>query len=104
MKRFAKTAAVAAVTSALVLGGAGLASADGGHHGRQGRHHGRFDEGHRHHGHTGAKAVGFAAHSPGVLSGNVIQVPINIPINVCGNSLDLLALLNPAFGNICINK
>ncbi|MFF2808516.1 chaplin [Streptomyces sp. NPDC058000] len=102
MKRFAKTAAVAAVTSTLVLGGAGLASADGGHHGRKG-HHGRFDEG-RHHGRTGAKAVGFAAHSPGVLSGNVIQVPINIPINVCGNSVNLFALLNPAFGNFCLNK
>ncbi|MFF0625435.1 chaplin [Streptomyces sp. NPDC004296] len=98
MKRFAKTAAVAAVTSALVLGSAGLASADGGHHGRKGHHEGR------HHGRTGAKAVGFAAHSPGVLSGNVVQVPINIPINVCGNSVSLLALLNPAFGNVCINK
>ncbi|MEU7634638.1 MULTISPECIES: chaplin [unclassified Streptomyces] len=103
MKRFAKTAAVAAVTSALVLGSAGLASADGGHHGRKG-HHGRFDEGFKRHGRSGAKAVGFAAHSPGVLSGNVIQVPINMPINVCGNSVSLFTLLSPAFGNVCINK
>ncbi|MFK0292400.1 chaplin [Streptomyces sp. NPDC090442] len=99
MKRFIKTAAMAAVSSALVLGGAGVATAgdDGGHHGRQGRHH------HGHHG-RGAHAKGFAAHSPGVLSGNVIQIPIDIPINVCGNSIDVIGLLNPAFGNHCLNK
>ncbi|WP_043264457.1 chaplin [Streptomyces sp. CT34] len=96
MKRFIKTAAMAAVASTLVLGGAGIASAtDGGGHG----HHGRGFE-HR----RGATAVGFAKHSPGVVSGNVIQVPIDIPINVCGNSVDVLALLDPAFGNVCINK
>ncbi|MFC9650080.1 MULTISPECIES: chaplin [unclassified Streptomyces] len=51
-----------------------------------------------------AEAEGFAAHSPGVLSGNVIQVPVNIPVNVCGNSIDVIGLLNPAFGNKCLNK
>ncbi|MEV6399606.1 chaplin [Streptomyces sp. NPDC051907] len=50
-----------------------------------------------------ADATGAAIGSPGVLSGNVIQVPINIPINVCGNSVNILALLNPTGGNICIN-
>ncbi|MEK2473708.1 MULTISPECIES: chaplin [Streptomyces] len=100
MKRFVKTAAMAAATSALVLSGAGAATAyDGGHHGKS---HGRFKEG-RHHG-RGAHAKGIAKHSPGVLSGNVIQIPIDIPINVCGNSVDIIALLNPAFGNHCINK
>ncbi|MEV6018405.1 chaplin [Streptomyces sp. NPDC002667] len=48
-------------------------------------------------------AGGFAANSPGVLSGNVIQVPIHIPVNVCGNSVNVLALLNPAIGNGCAN-
>ncbi|MER5898349.1 chaplin [Streptomyces sp. NPDC001876] len=48
-------------------------------------------------------AGAIAAHSPGVLSGNVVQVPINIPINVCGNTLNLVGALNPAFGNVCIN-
>lgn len=48
-------------------------------------------------------AEGAAAHSPGVLSGNVIQVPIHIPVNVCGNSIDVIALLNPAIGNLCAN-
>ncbi|WP_123976857.1 chaplin [Streptomyces sp. Ag109_O5-1] len=72
-----KTAAV--VTGAiLALGGAVPAFADAGAHGA---------------------AVG----SPGVLSGNLIQVPIHVPINICGNSVDALGLLNPAFGNICVN-
>jgi hypothetical protein len=50
-----------------------------------------------------AGANGAAVGSPGVLSGNVIQVPVNIPVNVCGNSIDVIALLNPAFGNTCVN-
>ncbi|MET7618271.1 chaplin [Streptomyces sp. NPDC005408] len=48
-------------------------------------------------------ADGFAVGNPGVLSGNVVQVPINIPINVCGNTISVIGLLNPAFGNTCIN-
>ncbi|SNX58808.1 small secreted domain DUF320 [Streptomyces sp. TLI_55] len=51
---------------------------------------------------AGAEAA--AIGSPGVLSGNVVQVPIHVPVNVCGNSINALALLNPAFGNTCINK
>ncbi|MFC8344593.1 chaplin ChpD [Streptomyces sp. NPDC057280] len=51
-----------------------------------------------------AGAEGAAIGSPGVLSGNVVQVPIHVPINVCGNSIDIIGLLNPAFGNVCINK
>ncbi|MFB7471485.1 chaplin family protein [Kitasatospora sp. NPDC056184] len=38
----------------------------------------------------GASATGVVANSPGVLSGNQIQIPISIPINVCGNSLSIL--------------
>lgn len=48
-------------------------------------------------------AEGLAANSPGVLSGNVIQVPIHIPANVCGNSVNVIALLNPTIGNFCAN-
>ncbi|MFD7922634.1 chaplin [Streptomyces sp. NPDC059740] len=48
-----------------------------------------------------AGAQGVAAKSPGVLSGNVIQVPIHVPINVCGNTIDIIAALNPAIGNHC---
>ncbi|MEV0244540.1 chaplin [Streptomyces sp. NPDC050674] len=45
--------------------------------------------------------VGIAANSPGVLSGNVIQIPIDINANVCGNTINVIGLLNPAFGNEC---
>lgn len=48
-------------------------------------------------------ADGSATNSPGVLSGNVVQIPVHIPVNACGNSLDVLALLNPAYGNACSN-
>ncbi|MFF7454295.1 chaplin family protein [Kitasatospora sp. NPDC008115] len=38
----------------------------------------------------GAYAYGVVTNSPGVLSGNQIQIPISIPINVCGNGLSIL--------------
>ncbi|WP_344344671.1 chaplin family protein [Kitasatospora putterlickiae] len=38
----------------------------------------------------GAYANGVVTNSPGVLSGNQIQIPISIPINVCGNGLSIL--------------
>ncbi|QLJ00339.1 chaplin [Streptomyces sp. NEAU-sy36] len=79
MSRIAKAAAVALGTGAVVISGAGLAMADAG-------------------------AQGAAVGSPGVLSGNVVQVPINIPVNVCGNTIDVIGLLNPAFGNTCVNQ
>jgi hypothetical protein len=50
-----------------------------------------------------AGAQGAAIGSPGVLSGNVVQVPIHVPINVCGNTVDVIGALNPAFGNECVN-
>ncbi|MFH8680479.1 chaplin [Streptomyces lydicus] len=48
-------------------------------------------------------AAAGAVGSPGVLSGNVIQIPIHIPVNVCGNTINIVGLLNPAFGNTCFN-
>jgi hypothetical protein len=51
-----------------------------------------------------AEAEGVAVGSPGVLSGNVVQAPIHIPVNVCGNTVNIGGLLNPTFGNVCINK
>ena len=47
-------------------------------------------------------AIGSAVGSPGVLSGNVLQIPLNLPLNACGNSLNLIALLNPTMGNACV--
>ncbi|MET9362138.1 chaplin [Streptomyces sp. NPDC006632] len=51
-----------------------------------------------------AGAEGAAVGSPGVLSGNLLQVPVHIPVNICGNTVNVIGLLNPAFGNTCINK
>ncbi|OCC12386.1 chaplin [Streptomyces sp. PTY087I2] len=78
MSRMTKVAAVMAGTGALIAGGAGLASADAG-------------------------AQGIAAGSPGVGSGNAVQVPVHVPVNVCGNTINVIGLLNPAFGNTCAN-
>ncbi|MDX3532985.1 chaplin [Streptomyces sp. MB09-01] len=50
-----------------------------------------------------AGAHGVASHSPGVASGNAIQIPVHIPINACGNTVNVIGLLNPSFGNTCIN-
>ncbi|MFH8609738.1 chaplin [Streptomyces sp. NPDC018029] len=73
-----KTMSVVLGTGALVMGSAGLAAADAG-------------------------AQGAAQNSPGVISGNAIQVPVHVPINLCGNTVDIIGLLNPAFGNTCVN-
>lgn len=35
---------------------------------------------------------------------NQIQVPINMPANICGNSVNVTGNLNPSFGNHCINS
>ncbi|MET7382297.1 chaplin [Streptomyces sp. NPDC005526] len=78
MSRIAKGLVLTSVAAAAVAGGAGLASADSG-------------------------ATGAAAQSPGVLSGNVIQAPIHVPVNVCGNTVNVIGLLNPAAGNVCAN-
>ncbi|MFI8854423.1 chaplin ChpH [Streptomyces sp. 891-h] len=75
---FKKVIAAAAATSGLVLAGAGMAVADSG-------------------------AQGAAVHSPGVVSGNVVQVPVHVPVNACGNTISVVGLLNPAFGNTCVN-
>jgi hypothetical protein len=41
------------------------------------------------------------ANSPGTLSGNAVQVPIDLGLNLCGNTIDIIGLLNPATGNKC---
>lgn len=75
---------------------------ESGHHGESGRH--RDSGGHRSHGgHGGAHADGHTAGSPGVLSGNQIQAPVHIPVNVCGNTADVIGAGNAATGNDCTN-
>ncbi|MFF2657125.1 chaplin [Kitasatospora sp. NPDC058032] len=78
MQNVKKAAVLSAAAAGLVLGAAGGAAASAG-------------------------AEGVAAGSPGVVSGNQIQIPVHVPLNVCGNSINLIGLLNPAFGNACAN-
>ncbi|MGW2563521.1 chaplin [Streptomyces sp. NPDC001514] len=78
MSRTAKALFLSTLAAAAVAGTAGIASADSG-------------------------AEGAAAQSPGVLSGNVVQVPVHVPVNACGNTVNVIGLLNPAIGNACVN-
>jgi ChpA-C len=50
---------------------------------------------------VGATAEGSTSDSPGLLSGNLVSVPINLPVNVCGDSINVVGVLNPAAGNAC---
>ncbi|MFI9051752.1 chaplin [Streptomyces sp. NPDC053427] len=83
MKLVSKAVVLSAAAGVAVVGGAGVAAAGGG---------------------GGAHAVGGAKNSPGVLSGNLVQIPVHVPVNVCGNTVEFVGLLSPAFGNRCINR
>ncbi|MER7600191.1 MULTISPECIES: chaplin [Streptomyces] len=78
MVRVRRGLAVALAAGAVVVAGGSVAFADAG-------------------------AQGVAAYSPGVGSGNLIQVPVHIPVNACGNTVSVIGLLNPSFGNTCVN-
>lgn len=39
--------------------------------------------------------------APGVLSGTTVEAPVDVPVNACGNSVDVIAALSPAFGSQC---
>ncbi|MGW0464123.1 chaplin [Streptomyces sp. NPDC003027] len=79
MSRIAKAAVLTIGVAASVAGAAGVAVAD-------------------------AHSEGAAVGSTGLLlNGNVVQVPIHVPINLCGNTINIVGLLNPAFGNTCVN-
>jgi hypothetical protein len=80
VKNLKKAAALTMVAGSLVAAGAGVASAT-----------------------TGAHADGTAVGSPGVASGNVVQVPVHVPVNVVGNTVNVIGALNPAFGNYGYN-
>ncbi|MFK0023751.1 chaplin [Streptomyces sp. NPDC090798] len=53
--------------------------------------------------HADATADGGTAASPGLISGNTLQLPVHVPVNVCGNTVNVAGLLNPAAGNGCAN-
>jgi hypothetical protein len=54
--------------------------------------------------HAASGAQGSTSNSPGVLSGNTVQAPVHAPVNVCGNTVDVVGVLNPAAGNSCANE
>ncbi|WP_306319287.1 MULTISPECIES: chaplin [unclassified Streptomyces] len=51
--------------------------------------------------HADSGADGSSSDSPGVLSGNSVEAPVDVPVNVCGNTINVVGLLNPASGNGC---
>ncbi|MBL1089226.1 MULTISPECIES: chaplin [Streptomyces] len=50
-----------------------------------------------------AHANGEAKNSPGIVSGNLVQAPVHVPVNACGNTVSVVGLLNPTFGSVCEN-
>lgn len=73
-----KIAALTGATGALVMAGAGAAMAD-------------------------TSADGWAGHSPGIGSGNNTQVPVHAPINITGNGVDVIGVLDWVLGNHSAN-
>ncbi|WP_030565280.1 chaplin [Streptomyces aureocirculatus] len=72
--------AAAALAATVVIGGAGAAAAD-----------------------PEPDAAAGISNSGGVLSGNAVQVPVDVAANVCGTTVDIVGLLNPATDNTCKN-
>ncbi|WP_055489323.1 chaplin [Streptomyces sp. TP-A0356] len=54
--------------------------------------------------HADSAASGTAAGSPGLISGHTIQLPVHVPVDVCGNTVTVVGLLNSAAGNSCANE
>jgi len=79
VKNIKRAAAVTMMASGLALAGAGIASAHS------------------------PQAQGGAVNSPGIVSGNVVQVPVHVPVNACGVTATVIGALNPTFGNPCVN-
>ncbi|KPI27212.1 chaplin family protein [Streptomyces sp. NPDC059456] len=80
MKNIKKATAVTMIAGGLLAAGAGISSA-----------------------HGGASAEGQAVGSPGVASGNQVQVPVHVPVNVVGNTVTVIGLLNGVWGNTGVN-
>ncbi|MGW3564977.1 chaplin [Streptomyces sp. NPDC000941] len=80
MKNIKKFAAVTIAVGGLALAGAGAASAHG------------------------PQAQGQAVNSPGVVAGNEAQVPVFVPVNVCGNTVRAIGVMNQTFGTPCGNR
>ncbi|KUF17525.1 chaplin [Streptomyces silvensis] len=72
--------AAAALAATVVIGGAGAAAAD-----------------------PDPDAAAATTNNPGVISGNAVQIPVDLGVNACGLTVDVLGALNPATGNQCQN-
>ncbi|RBM17007.1 chaplin [Streptomyces sp. PT12] len=79
MKNLKKATAVTLMVGGLAAAGAGVASAQ-------------------------ANAAGTALESPGVVSGNLVEVPVHVPVNANGNSVNVIGVLNPVWGNVATNN
>ncbi|GGT35531.1 hypothetical protein GCM10010271_44410 [Streptomyces kurssanovii] len=80
-------------------GGKGGKGGNGGHGGEGGSQ----GDGTGAHNGGGAHADAETAGSPGVLSGNGVQLPVDVPVNVSGNSVNVVGIGNPATGNTSVN-
>jgi hypothetical protein len=74
MKNLKRAAAITLMAGGIAAAGAGVASAE-------------------------SIASGSAVNSPGVGSGNTVQAPVHVPVNINGNSVNVVGILNPAFAN-----
>ncbi|MBL1102556.1 chaplin [Streptomyces coffeae] len=78
MKNIKKLAAITIAAGGLAMAGAGVASADT------------------------PQADGGAAMSPGVVSGNNVQAPVHVPVNVCGNTITAVGAMNATMPSPCM--
>ena len=74
MKNIKRIAAITIAAGGLAVAGAGVASAQ-----------------------DGPMADGGATMSPGVVAGNNAQVPVHVPVGVCGNTINVIGTMNPGF-------
>ncbi|WP_189788606.1 chaplin, partial [Streptomyces capitiformicae] len=55
-------------------------------------------------GNGGSQADGHTSNSPGVGSGNNVQAPVDVPVNVCGNGVSVAGIGNGVTDNDCGNS
>jgi hypothetical protein len=79
VKKLKKAVVITVIAGGLAVAGAGAAAANS------------------------ADAHGKAVGSPGVAAGNLVQAPVHIPANVVGDTVSVIGVLNPAFGDHALN-
>jgi hypothetical protein len=48
--------------------------------------------------------VAGAAAFMGTAAAAPVQVPVHVPVNTCGNTVLVIGVLNPAYGNQCLGR